>query len=185
MLTYDTAKLEAGINKIVMLSLRSVDSFFKVAEEAIKSKYLVPLEQKISFEDHSLKALRALDHPYAKRHGSIQIGALGHEADIVHKQKRGLYGSLQLIAEETPAQVKARLEGEAKAKGGSGTTLIFSPSAPGSIVVTWKLVSSSEITKYVAEGTNRMLPRPFAQDVLSESGPAIIDEIRTNFRMPR
>lgn len=38
----------------------------------------------VSLTDHSLADLARLGHPYAKKHGSIQVSRLGHAGDLVH-----------------------------------------------------------------------------------------------------
>jgi hypothetical protein len=179
----DVSKVEAGINRIVMLSLRSIGTFYKTAEEAIKEAYMKPLEANVSLEDHSLKILAELDHPYATRHGSIQSGSIGHDGWKVHKQHEGLFPTFRLIPEKSAAEVTSELE-RAAIVSGKGRA-IFSPGSPGSLMLTWLVNSNSIITGYVEFGTKRMLPRPFAEETLKDRAQEITKEIRSKFKVAR
>jgi len=63
-------------SKIQKAALKSLDAAGQILHtEIVKNA---------SYTDHSLKRLEALDHPYAKRHGSIQIHT--RKPYVVHKQ---------------------------------------------------------------------------------------------------
>jgi len=55
------------------------------------------VDLRVSLQDHSLADLARLDHPYARRHGSIQIH--GNHPEWVHEQsgtlRRSVYGRLE------------------------------------------------------------------------------------------
>jgi hypothetical protein len=65
--------MKAKVQKAVLKSLEAAGGVLH--EEIVKNA---------SYTDHSLKRLEALDHPYAKRHGSIQIHT--RKPYVVHKQ---------------------------------------------------------------------------------------------------
>lgn len=65
----------------------------KVLEAGGKA-YLGGVKAAAGMEDHSLAQLAALDHPYARRHGSIQESKLGHPGWWVHKQTGTLFRSI-------------------------------------------------------------------------------------------
>lgn len=177
----NTANLQVGLDRIVMLSMRSIDFLWTTAETAIKEKYLKPMEVNISLTDHTQKQLNKLDHPYAKRHGSIQSSSLGHEPWLVHKQHGGLAPTIKLVAERSLSAVKADIVAQARVS--SGGKAIFSPGAMGSLRLSWNVVSNSQITAYVEFGTDKMLPRDFAGATLKQHASEITDHIKSNFHM--
>jgi hypothetical protein len=71
---------------------QSVDAAGRVLRDAIK--------QNISLRDHTLADLARADHPYARRHGAIQIHGSGSKSlndpsNRVHTQSGTMLGSLQ------------------------------------------------------------------------------------------
>ncbi len=64
--------------------------FSKAASEALKAAAIVlraAVKENSSLSDHTIANLRSLDHPYAKRHGSIKIH--GNKPYLVHRQNNG------------------------------------------------------------------------------------------------
>lgn len=82
--------------------------------------------------DYTLRGLADIDHPFAKRHRTINTGALGGEWTqkpyMVHKRGGEVYNAI-----------------EVQAQPGGGYAVVVSP--------------SSEIAKYVVQGTRIMLGR--------------------------
>jgi hypothetical protein len=86
--------------------------------------------------DHSLAQLRAMDHPYAKRHGSIGVHA--GEEHVVHTRT---------------GRMAAALQGEVKFRaGGSGGSRPY-------YLLGWWGGGVPPHVKWVVEGTRVMLPR--------------------------
>lgn len=69
---FDTASLQ-----VTLVALRNTRvSLVKAGEEAVQAAGAVLLAESrktVGLRDHSLTALALLDHPYARRHGSIRI----------------------------------------------------------------------------------------------------------------
>lgn len=63
--------------------------------EAGGRAYLGGVQAAAGLQDgHSLAVLAALDHPYARRHGSIQESVLGHPGWWVHRQTGTLFRAI-------------------------------------------------------------------------------------------
>lgn len=111
------------------------------------------IKQNISLSDHSLADLRAMDHPYARRHGTIQIHRTGsrsiaNPAFRVHTQ--------------------------------SGTMLSALRQAPTPTGLGWRVWIDESVAphaRHVIYGTKVMLPR----DVLHSTAEAV-DVRRALFR---
>jgi hypothetical protein len=108
----------------------------------------------ISLKDHSLKDLGDIDHPYARRHGKIDTGALGHEPEWqVHtrprKLARGKNGQrLAESANQTGDLLRSLRVG-----------LLPSARRPGEAWVVWFDVDAAPHAVFVVQGTPLMLPR--------------------------
>lgn len=87
----------------------------------------------VSYVDHTLADLRRLDHPYARRHGSIKTH--GEDPNVVHTRSGEMYRSLKV--EKLPS----------------------SNSVTGEAWTVWFDISASEHAKFVVLGTKYMLPR--------------------------
>lgn len=85
-----------------------------------------------SRDDYTLRGLADIDHPFAKRHRTINTGALGGEwaekPYMIHKRAGEVYRAI-----------------EVQAQPGGGYAVVVSP--------------NSEIAKYVVQGTRIMLGR--------------------------
>lgn len=85
-----TIKIDAGSLRASVKNLGKVSDevFNKAAKEALRAAgadLKAGLLQNVKITDHSLQVLAAMDHPYARRHGSIR--SLGHsKPDMVHKR---------------------------------------------------------------------------------------------------
>lgn len=88
------------------------------------------IKANLSLTDHSLAALAALDHPYARRHGSIRTDLLDHDGYLVHRQSGELLSALKAELLE-----------------------------PGDRFGVYLDPAIAEHATYVIEGTSSMLPR--------------------------
>lgn len=97
-------KFEAGSLRVTIMNInRLVVSEKKAAHEAVAAagKALEgKIRQNMSLRDHTDDSLRALDHPYARRHGSIRIHRKGsrslvHPEFRVHTRTGALLGALR------------------------------------------------------------------------------------------
>jgi hypothetical protein len=105
----------------------------KAALEAGMLSLRGDIEANVGVTDHSLRDLAGLDHPYARRHGSIQIHT--RKPWTVHKQSGAMFNSLE----------------DAITGGGStGASLR---------ALIWFNLGKAPHAKYVIEGTRVMLPR--------------------------
>ena len=108
----------------------------------------------ISLTDHTLDDLRKLDHPYARRHGSIQIHAGGGGGWILDGR--------QQVHRQSGNMVRAL-----KAAERTGPTIAYD---------VWLDVAGAPEIRDVLQGTRRMLPRdPLWQTALA---PKTIEEMR-------
>jgi hypothetical protein len=97
-----TIKIDAGSLRASLKNLGKVSDeiFNKAAKESLRAAgadLQAGLLQNVKITDHSLQVLAAMDHPYARRHGSIR--GLGHsKPDMVHKRSgrmsRNISGAL-------------------------------------------------------------------------------------------
>jgi hypothetical protein len=100
----------------------------------------------VSLRDHSLTDLRQIDHPYARRHGRINVGALGHTPEWqVHtipsrrrKSHRNQSGDLARALKYA---------------------LLPSARPPGEAWVVYFDVDAAPHAVFVVQGTPLMLPR--------------------------
>jgi hypothetical protein len=127
--------IEATVLNLRQLSDRAVrdaagKAMAKAGEVAKAAVYA-----NVTRTDHTLAQLRAMDHPYAKRHGSIGIHA--GENHVVHTQTGRMASALQ-------GEVRFRA-------GGAGA------SRPYYLLGWWGNVPPH--VKWVVEGTRIMLPR--------------------------
>lgn len=106
----------------------------KLHEEALKN---------VSLDDHSLDDLADLDHPYARRHGTIQAGALGHDGRQVHTK---------------PAKPGNRNQ-TGDLKRALKYALLPSARPPGEAWVVYFDVDAAPHAVWVVQGTRLMLPR--------------------------
>jgi hypothetical protein len=112
----------------------------EATEAAVRQAGLV-FERAVRFaitaKDHSLDDLAEMGHPYARRHGSIQIhsgdggGWLADGRNIVHQQSGALSSGLKTTF----------------TRAGSASTFVI------------ELDSSDPVVEYVMRGTSSMLPR--------------------------
>jgi hypothetical protein len=127
--------IEATVINLRQLSDRAVrdaagKAMAKAGEVAKAAVYA-----NVTRTDHTLAQLRAMDHPYAKRHGSIGIHA--GESHVVHTHTGRMASALQ-------GEVRFRA-------GGAGV------SRPYYLLGWWGNVPPH--VKWVVEGTRVMLPR--------------------------
>jgi len=115
------------------------------------------VKRNISWHDHSLADLAALDHPYAKRHGDIY---LHHPPYLVHTQSGQLLSSL---FEKTEDAVFAFGRLDASAIVGNDTSV--APHAQDVIF-----------------GTSVMLPRDYLEGSLQEYLPEAKGVLEKNLR---
>lgn len=156
-LVVDRASLQFTIFQIGNASI----NMKRAQQAAINSggrALLAEVERSLSYTDHTLRQLAALDHPYARRHGSIQLSLPDRGRSIrdgrhgVHRQSgrllRGLVGR--------PIRNSLR-----------GGIPQFRIEVLSAIAPHWK---------YIVLGTRNMLPR----DPLWETaqGPGTITKIR-------
>lgn len=82
---------DAGALRVTILSLHKLgvsEQKAAVAAANAAGKVLeTKIRQNMSLTDHSLASLAAMDHPYAKRHGSIRIHQRG-SSSLVHPENR-------------------------------------------------------------------------------------------------
>ena len=117
------------------------------------------VEKNVSLSDHSLKALKLLDHPYARRHG-LRGEKLHDPYWQVHRQSGEMKDALFLKVEEAKA---------------SGTT-----------VAARALVGFEEARAphalYVIFGTSRMIPRDPLQGSLDQVSDRVANRIRATLK---
>jgi len=98
------------------------------------------IRESLSIRDHTLTDLEGLDHPYAKRHGRVLTGRLGHAGPLagvlVHRQSNDMRRALQSA---------------------------FTPSKRGYRV--WVNLTVAPYARWVIQGTKTM----FGRDVLWET----------------
>lgn len=99
MLRFDAGSLRTTILNIRKIGL-SEQTAALAGAKAAGEQLLFHVKQNISLRDHSLAELRKLDHPYAKRHGSIRIHQSGsksllHPQNRVHSQSEAMLRSLK------------------------------------------------------------------------------------------
>jgi hypothetical protein len=77
--------MDAGTLRLTIASMDKIGlSMREVATRALGRAATVlhaEARKNISLKDHSLKDLGDIGHPYARRHGSIDTGALGHQPE--------------------------------------------------------------------------------------------------------
>lgn len=141
-------KFDAGALKLTMAAFRLTAAQERVAgRKAVEAAGRVLrdlVKQNISLTDHTLADLAAMGHPYARRHGSIQIhrsgsNALANPENRVHTHTGRLVSSLR--SGPTPNGLGYRVELDPK----------VAPHAA-----------------YVLSGTRLMLPR----DVIADTAAA-------------
>lgn len=105
-------RVSASSLRFTIVSIGNVRvSLARASQAAIRAAgegYRDAVKESISLTDHTLADLAALDHPYARRHGTILTNRLGHSdlggrvsnpANLVHRQTgrmvRGLRGALR------------------------------------------------------------------------------------------
>lgn len=116
------------------------------------------IRSNISLTDHSLADLSDMDHPYASRHGSIQVH--GDKPWQVHTQS-GRMLSAMVSGSEKASVVSGRLSSSAWAG-------VDEDGAPHAL--------------HVEYGTSKMLPRPFLSGSLKESSGDILDTLRRSLK---
>lgn len=102
-------QVDAGSVRATILNMRN----FQVSERrvvrrvgaAMGVKLKAAIRRNISARDHSLQDLARLDHPYARRHGSIRIHGgggnkeLNDSRNLVHSQSGTMRGALRKLTE--------------------------------------------------------------------------------------
>jgi hypothetical protein len=142
-MSFDTGALRVTIltlHKLGISERRAAVEAANAAGKILQSKVI----QNISLRDHTLAQLAAMDHPYARRHGSIRIHRKGSTA-LVHPEYR----------------VHTQ----------SGALLNAVRVAPASSRPHWRLWLDKGVAphaEYVIHGTRVMLPR----DVLWDTAKA-------------
>jgi hypothetical protein len=86
MISFDVGSLRTTILAMDNLAVTEKKAARKAANSAGKV-LLAAVKQNISLRDHSLKDLKKLDHPYARRHGAIRIHHRGSKS-LMHPQFR-------------------------------------------------------------------------------------------------
>lgn len=108
------------------------------------------IRRRVSRTDHTLADLARKDHPYARRHGSIQANVLGgafvQKPYMVHRQSGAMLAAMRGFQITTPG-------------GGYGYQVDFGGSSPG-----------EEHAEDVILGTKLMLPRDPMWETLAEPG---------------
>lgn len=111
---------------------RAADDAAQAGSKASADELHKAVLRNASRTDYTLRGLADIDHPFAKRHRSINTGALGGEWSekpyMVHKREGRVYNAI-----------------EVQAQPGGGFAVAVSPNA--------------EIAKYVIQGTRMMLGR--------------------------
>ncbi len=128
--------MNVGALNVVVGNLQSLASDNEVIDalgRAVSSVLFDDVRGNLSHTDHSLDDLRRLDHPYARRHGSIQIH--GGSQTVVHKQRGDLLASLRV--EKLPS----------------------ANSPTGEAYAVWFDVGAAPHAAFVVRGTKYMLPR--------------------------
>ncbi len=176
----DLSPLPFAVEDMYLIFSGFIKKSFKAAEESIEEGFMDPLEHDMSFEDHSLKMLAKKDHPYAARHGEIDSASLGHDPDFIHKQTRGLFGSVKMEPGNSLQKVMDAVKQEAQRVGGAvksykgGQFKVITPAAVNMAFVFW-VYSTSHIARFVIEGTEKMLPRPLGEDVYERNKEKIVE----------
>lgn len=185
---FNAAVANAGIAKLVKLSTRMIDSLFTALDKSVSPGFMSELEKNVSFTDHTLAQLRQMDHPYAVRHGSIQIHT--NQPWIVHIQKQGILGTFSVEPKNSLAQYKSDFIQKSVSEGaipklndsGQGT-LTFRPGHTGSFDVTFNVKTDSDVSVYLEQGTNRMLKRDYIEHSMESSEKPIVDLIQQRFKV--
>jgi hypothetical protein len=128
--------VNVGSFQVVVGNLQAIASDGAVIDalgEALSGVLFAAVRGNISSTDHTLADLRRLDHPYARRHGSIQIH--GGSQTLVHKHKGELLSSLRV--EKLPS----------------------ANSPTGEAYAVWFDVGAAPHAAFVVQGTKYMLPR--------------------------
>ncbi len=128
--------MNVGAMNVVVGNLQSLASDNEVIDalgRAVSAALFDDVRGNISHTDHSLADLRRLDHPYARRHGSIRIH--GGSQTVVHKQRGDLLASLRV--EKLPS----------------------ANSPTGEAYAVWFDVGAAPHAAFVVRGTKYMLPR--------------------------
>lgn len=99
-------RIDAGSLRVTSSAFRSMRAIDRAGfAEAVGRVLHDEIQDNLSLRDHSLRDLADLDHPYARRHGSIREGILGHPGLQVHAQSGELLKSLRFRADERAAAV--------------------------------------------------------------------------------
>jgi hypothetical protein len=128
--------MDVGSFQVVVGNLSAVASADVVLDsvgDAISRVLFDAVRANVSATDHTLADLRRLDHPYARRHGSIQIH--GGSQTTVHKHTVQLLSSLRV--EKLPS----------------------ANSPTGEAYAVWFDVAAAPHAAFVVQGTRYMLPR--------------------------
>ncbi len=91
-LTIDGTSLRASIRNLGKVSDEELNRASKLALKAAGMDLRAALHKNVKLTDHSLEALAAMDHPYARRHGTIQIHS--DRPYVVHKRSGAMAGSI-------------------------------------------------------------------------------------------
>ena len=137
--------MDVGSFQVVVGNLQAVakdEAVIDALGEALSAVLFREVSVNLSYTDHSLSDLRDLDHPYAKRHGSIKVH--GGNQRVVHKQSGVLLNSLRV--EKLPS---------ANSPTGEAYAVWFDLNDTW---VTWSKGSGS-YAAFVVQGTKYMLPR--------------------------
>lgn len=135
--------------------LKTVNSTMKTVAVIIDNQ----VHKNMSLEDHSLKELKAMGHPYAKRHGEKGI-QIHNPYWQVHKR------SGELIAS------KERGTNDANIKFGSLKASAYVRLDD----------NKAEHAKYIIFGTSKMIPRPLLIGSLNQVKNRAFDVIKENLR---
>ena len=146
--------LAANMAKAMNGFLEQVDADMERASIRLRDG----IKSNISLTDHSLSELADMDHPYASRHGAIQI----HQEKPwqVHTQSGRMLGALM-----SGFQKASAASGRLVSSGWAGINEAAAPHA-----------------LHVEYGTSKMLPRPFLSNSLKESSGDILETLRRSLK---
>lgn len=151
-----------GADLVAKNIIRYGGGFLKVVNSTMKEVSVIMDNQatkNMSIEDHSLKELKALGHPYAKRHG--EKGLQIHDPYWqVHKRSGELMNS--------------------KERGTTKASINFGALKASAFV---KLdENKAEHAKYIIFGTSKMIPRPVLIGSLNQIKAKAFGVIKKNLK---
>ena len=128
--------MDVGSFQVVVGNLRTAASDTTVIDTlgaALADVLFAEVTTNLNYTDHTRADFRRLDHPYARRHGRIQVHGDGQR--VVHKQSGEMLASLRV--EKLPS----------------------ANSPTGEAFAVWFDVGAAAHAAFVVRGTRYMLPR--------------------------